>query len=212
MGSYGLIFGPSKSGKTILGENLALSFAAGLPECLGLPIGTPPQKVLFISLEEFWQYRTERNKRQIEFIRGTGKEGFENNYLVVTENFPRHVHDNKGWEILRKTILESESKIIIVDSLTRLNAGQIEDSSVSEAMSLKLRGLSSTLGTTMVVIHHSRKQYGEAITIDTLAGSRVLSQEADFLIGINKVAKGIRYYKEVAFRYKQENDESVIPF
>jgi hypothetical protein len=50
------------------------------------------------------------------------------------------------------------------------------------------------------------------LTIDSLAESRVLAQEADFLIGINKSSSNTRYLKEVGFRYKQENDETVTTF
>ena len=64
----------------------------------------------------------------------------------------------------------------------------------------------------MIVIHHTRKQNGKAINIDSLAGSRVLAQEADFMIGINKTLSSTRYMKEVAFRYQKENDDFVYSF
>ncbi len=62
VGSFGFIFGPSKSGKTILCENLALSIAAGRDSFFRLPIEFSRKKVLFISMEEYWQPRTQRNE------------------------------------------------------------------------------------------------------------------------------------------------------
>lgn len=44
-----------------------------------------------------------------------------------------------------------------------------------------------------------------------MAGSRVVGQEADFILGINKLSNNIRYFKEVSTRYKQES-ELVTPF
>ena len=43
-------------------------------------------------------------------------------------------------------------------------------------------------------------------------GRRDYAQEADFLFGINKVSSNTRYLKEVGFRYKQEDDETVTTF
>ena len=90
--------------------------------------------------------------------------------------------------------------------------GMVEESQTASEVSQKLRDMAYRLNVTMIVIHHTRKQNGQAISIDSLAGSRVLAQEADFLIGVSKTFAGHRYIKEVAFRYKQENDETVIPF
>jgi hypothetical protein len=39
-----------------------------------------------------------------------------------------------------------------------------------------------------------------------MAGSRVVGQEADFILGVNRLSNGTRYFKEVATRYKQENE------
>lgn len=211
-GSFGYVFGPSKSGKTTICENLGLSIAAGFTSFLGLPVDTKQQKVLFISLEEYWVYRTERNKKQIALIKDGAPAGFEKYYLTVKEEFPRLIFFDKDWEEMRDTIIKSESKIVFIDSLTRMNFESIEESKNAVAISIKLRELSAKLNITLIVIHHTHKQYGNPITIDSLAGSRVLAQEADFLIGINRGTAGSRYYKEVAFRYERENDETVIPF
>ena len=42
-----------------------------------------------------------------------------------------------------------------------------------------------------------------------MAGSRVLSQEVDFAIGINKTADKKTYIKDVAFRYADDSAEKV---
>jgi RecA-family ATPase len=58
--SVGVIFGPSKSGKTMYCENLGMSIAAGAKEYLGLPIDIDNRNVIFLSLEEHYANRTDR--------------------------------------------------------------------------------------------------------------------------------------------------------
>ncbi len=77
---------------------------------------------------------------------------------------------------------------------------------------MQLRELTNKLKITLVVIHHTPKQTGKPIIQDSLAGSRMLSQEADFMIGIGKNIEGKRYFKEVSFRYCQEQNENVTVF
>ena len=89
--------------------------------------------------------------------------------------------------------------------------GDIERSDIARSISATLKKIAYECGVTMIVIHHTPKLYGRMLTIDSLAGSHVFAQEADFLIGINRI-NGIRYIKEVACRYKREDDEKVLTF
>ncbi|WP_231717760.1 AAA family ATPase [Nonlabens sp. YIK11] len=51
--SFGIIFGPAKSGKSIFSENLAMSIAVGRKSFLNSKLSGIPKKTLFIGLEEF---------------------------------------------------------------------------------------------------------------------------------------------------------------
>ncbi|CAN1570377.1 Archaeal primase DnaG/twinkle, TOPRIM domain [Spirosomataceae bacterium] len=205
-GSFGFIFGPSKSGKTILCENLAFSIAAGKTSFLSIDIVTTGSKVLFISLEEFWQQRAERNRMQINNL------DLRENFVTSNENLPRILASEKDWELLEDTIVNSQAEIVFIDSLSRLYSGKIEDSSTAKEISYKLREITNRHKITLIVIHHTPKQTGRPLTIDSLAGSRILAQEADFMLGVSKSPNGTRYLKEVAFRYYPENDEEVYTF
>jgi len=209
-GSFGYVFGPSKSGKTIFCENLALSLGSNQQEFLGHELLQKDHRVLFISMEEFSRQRTERNIKQIEWL----KEKTDNqiNLQVVTDDFPRFFAKEEDWETLERTVIKSEANIVFIDSFTRLSVGKIEESSYTRNVSIKLRELTDRIGVTMVVVHHTPKHSGKFLTIDSLAGSRVLAQESDFMFGINRGLNGDRYFKEVAFRYKRENDEKVMKF
>lgn len=207
-GSFGFVFGPSKSGKTTFCENLALAIAKGEEVFFDKPLPCGAQKVFFISMEEYWQPRTERNARQMEHIGN-----FSNaNFISVNEDFPRIVDILKDKEWLKKIILESEAKVVFIDSLSRLYSGSIEESNLAKQVLLALRELSNDLKITLIVIHHTPKQMGRPLTIDSLAGSRMLAQDADFAIGVSRTHDGTRYLKEVAFRYAQENADTVTAF
>jgi hypothetical protein len=210
--SFGYIFGPPKSGKTIACENLGFNIASGVGSFLGTAIDVEPQKVLFLSLEEHWRLRTKRNKMQVDALKRRIQIPFEGNYLTSNDEFPRYLLSGNEWKILEDTIIQSGCKIVFIDSLTRMIKGQIEDSQTASDVSKKLRDMAYRLGVCMIIIHHTRKQNGLPISIDSLAGSRVLAQEADFMIGINKAPDGTRYMKEVAFRYQQENNDFVQSF
>jgi hypothetical protein len=211
--SFGFVFGPSKSGKTTFCENLAMCLAAQLQKFFNQPISPDDYKVLFISLEEYWQNRTERNKKQvIPLNENLGTSSWLKNYKVINENVPRQIATDADWLEIERMIVNSKANVVFIDSLSRLYEGGIEDSGLAKKVSLQLRELTNKLKITLIVIHHTPKQIGKPITQDSLAGSRMLAQEADFMIGIGKNLEGKRYFKEVSFRYRQEQQENVTVF
>lgn len=208
-GSFGYVYGPAKSGKTILCENLGMSIAAGKNTFLGMALNcTGINNVLFISMEENWKNRTERNLKQINALEGFNRDNF--NYYVVNEAFPYSLTDKSSWDTFTDTISSTSANLVIVDSLTRVTRSEIEKSTVGSEVSAKLRDITRNLDITMVVIHHSSKISNSAIDISNMAGSRVIGQEADFILGVNKLANNTRYFKEVANRYKQESEHVTV--
>lgn len=209
-GSLGFIYGPSKSGKTTFCENLGMSIAYGSKDYFGGKIeNEEPCRVLFISMEEYWRQRTERNKKQISKF--DVPEELHDNYVVVNEDFPRiFIGSDELKSRLHEIIDEVEPKVVFIDSMTRMATKDIEDSTVSGEIGVALRELANENEVAIVVIHHTHKMNGKAITIDCLAGSRVLAQEADYMIGINRTESGIRYYKEVTTRYAQEKEDVIV--
>lgn len=209
-GTFGYVYGPAKSGKTILCENLGMAIAAKLPEFLGMPINSNGiESVLFISMEEFWKYRSERNAKQLSVLPNINADNFK--YKVVTENFPVTMDFERDWDALERTIVESSANFVLIDSFTRLTSDEVEKSKVGSELSRRLKILTNDLNITMVVVHHSSKITDTFLDLANMAGSRVVGQEADFILGVNRLSNGTRYFKEVATRYKQEN-ELVVPF
>lgn len=212
--SIGSIFGVPKGGKTIVVESLAYSVAAGLPKFIGEIIYTGNNRVLLISLEEYFQSRTERNQKQIRYF--TEKYNLDpnwiNNVFVVDENFPKHLLTDADWKMLDDEIGRINPTMVMIDSLTRLTIEPIEDSTVATKLMKKLREITYKHNIAMVLIHHTHKMENRPITLATLAGSRVIGQELDFMIGINRTSDNDRYIKDVAYRYASDDSEFVTKF
>ncbi len=210
--SLGVIYGAPKSGKSSYAECLAMAIASGEKDYLGLPIDIDNKKVLVISLEEHYTGRTERNSKQSQRL--IIKHGIEwlSNYIVVNEEMPTFIEDEKDWKIIENAIKDVQPGFVIIDSLTRLCAGVIEESKSARELMKRLRELLEQCKTTICIIHHSHKLYDKPLLRDTMAGSRVVGQEFDFIIGINKTDRGIRYIKEVDFRYSIASGDKVKTF
>jgi len=210
--SFGLVFGPSKSGKTIFCENLAMCIAMGKEEFFGYKLNGIPRKVLFVGLEEFWLNRAERNKMQFEALNEEEQELIGENYRYQEINFQKRIVRNEDWENLISTIIDAEAEVVFIDSITRMNLGQLENSADSEKLMQKLREVCYDLRITLICIHHTPKMFDSAITMDKIKGSAVFAQESDFAIGINKSTKDHRYLKNVFFRYAADDNDTVKEF
>ncbi|MBS1686366.1 MAG: AAA family ATPase [Bacteroidetes bacterium] len=210
--SIGFVFGPSKSGKTIFCENLGMSIASGQDSFMGLPIDIENKRVLFISLEEFWEGRAQRNLTQLTALSEAQIEMCFQNYTVVNDDIPKYVSSEEDWQLIRGIIEENHPGVVFIDSLSRLYEGSIEDSKVGKRVMKQLRELCDEMKITLIIIHHTPKIGNSPLTVDSMAGSRMLAQDSDFAIGINKVSTGQRYVKDVFFRYAPENDEMVRVF
>ncbi len=210
--SFGLVFGPSKSGKTIFCENLAISFALGKDEFMGYPINSEPKKVMFIGLEEYWVNRIDRNKKQFDFLSDDEKKLFKNNFLIPKIDFPKTITTRENWALLRETIKSSGAEIVFIDSVTRMNHNKLEDSKTAEQICLNLRNISQDLNITLFVIHHTPKLGDDGISMDKIKGSSSFSQESDFAIAVGRNERKVRYIKNIYFRYADDSDDSLHEF
>lgn len=210
--SFGLVFGPSKSGKTIFCENLAMRIAVGAKDYMGYELDGIPKKTLFIGLEEDWVNRGERNKKQFEALNQNEMDLVKINYRYQPIEYNKRIISASEWESLLKLIKDSNAEVVFIDSITRMNPGKLENSSDAEIVMQQLRNVCYDLGITLVCIHHTPKMYDSPITIDKIKGSSVFAQESDFAIGINRTSKGFRYMKNVFFRYAQDDDDTVYEF
>lgn len=207
--SVGMFFGPPKSGKSTLCECFGLHLAVGRNEFMGFDLDGKPRKVLFLGLEENWIMRVRRNKSQNETLSESEKLLCNTNYIYQSPDYLRLIVKDQDWETLEKTIKDSGAQVVFIDSITRLNHGSLEKSSDAEKIMLRLRNLSQDLKITLICIHHTPKIGNRPLEMDTMKGSVVFAQEADFIIGLRNTSNKIRYLKNIEFRYK-DFDDSVI--
>ncbi|MEO0584231.1 MAG: bifunctional DNA primase/helicase [Bacteroidota bacterium] len=205
--SFGYVVGPPKSGKTTYCEGLAFSIAAGLDTYLGHPLHAPHPTVIFLSMEEFWRNRMERNEQQIQRIIDQQGEAWIRNVHMASENFPPNLVTDSDWQLIEAAIARIKPSVVFIDSLSRCYTGAIEDSRIAKQLTTRLRALVQKYQICLILIHHTPKQIGRPLTIDSIAGSRVLAQEADFAIGISQTLSKQRYLKPIFYRYAQEDEE-----
>jgi len=210
--SFGLVFGPPKSGKTIFCENLAISIAIGRDSYFDYQLDGIPKKVLFIGLEETFQSRIGRNSLQFETLSEDEKLLMDENYEVQEIEFPRFIIKNEDWTTLSDSIKNSGAEVVFIDSITRMNHGKLEDGKTAEEIMSKLRNISQDLDVTLFAIHHTPKLHGNPITMDSIKGSSVFAQESDFAVGISRTERKHRYMKNIFFRYANDDDEFVKEF
>lgn len=210
----GIIFGPAKSGKSIFTENLLLAIASGQTSFLGDTIKNSNPRVLLFSLEEYYKSRTDRNRNQIEDIKCKQEqsETWTKDFFVIDDSFPRYLHDDKAWELLEAEIVRINPSVVMIDSMGRLTHDPIEDSVVAGKLMRKLRSIAYQHNIVLIVIHHTPKLDNKPLSIASIAGSRVIGQEVDFMIGINRTSCGDRYIKDVAYRYAPDDAEKVLKF
>jgi hypothetical protein len=210
--SLGTFFGNPKCGKTMALEGLALSLAAGVPSYLGSPLDGKRHKVLFLSLEEHYTARTERNKKQIAKLTPQYGTDWVSNYIVANENLPKYLTSDEDFYIVYEVIMETGADFVIIDSLGHCCERRIEESEEAKKTMKRLRGLQEATGTTIALAHHTPKQGENPLSIESVAGSRVIAQELDFMIGMKRTANGIHYMKDVAFRHFPCNSDIVRTF
>lgn len=210
--SFGLVFGPSKSGKTIFCENLAIAIAVGRDSYFDYPLDGIPKKVLFIGLEECWDNRVERNILQFETLNEEEQLLMNENYCFQPIDYAKFITTEENWETLHETIAKSGAEVVFIDSITRLTLDKLEDGKVAGKIMSSLRTISQDLNITLFAIHHTPKLHGSPIVMDSIKGSGIFAQESDFAIGINRTDKKHRYMKNVFFRYASDDDEFVNEF
>jgi len=208
-----LFVSPAKSGKTICLENLGYALTGDRGTYLGEKI-CKNRRVLFISLEEFEDRRIERNAMQVASLESRGLDigKIKDNYYVITGLFPRYIVSKDDIVKLNKVINQVRPDVIIIDSLSRMYRGAIETSEKAQSFIQPLKNFSDNNGIPIIVVHHTTKLGGKPLTLDSMAGSRLLPQEADAVIGVGKLKNGWRYIKPLAFRYADDTVDKMPVF
>ena len=103
---------------------------------------------------------------------------------------------------IEKLALEYETSVIIIDNFTNLCINAKEGSEAGQVM-LSLISLRMTHDWTMLILAHvPKRKAGDPLSLNDLAGSKILSNLADNVVGLNKSKQGKdkRYLIQLKYR------------
>lgn len=105
-------------------------------------------------------------------------------------------------EEIEKTAAECMASVIVIDNLTNLCINSKEGGEAGNVM-LRLISLRMTHDWTMLILAHvPKRKPGDPLSLNDLAGSKILSNLADNVVGINrsKLGKDKRYIIQLKYR------------
>lgn len=103
---------------------------------------------------------------------------------------------------IERLAVERNIEVIIIDNFTNLCINSKEAAEAGNIM-VKLLAMRMTHNWTMLILAHTpKRKQGDPLTIDDLAGSKLLSNLADNVIGFNKSKKdkNMRYFIQLKYR------------
>jgi RecA-family ATPase len=205
-GEICILFSDTNLGKSILAVQIGNSISKG-EQIKSFIIETQKQSVLYFDFElsdKQFQNRYSKDYKE-NYV-------FDDNFLRVEINpdleLPKDItFDDYLILSIEKSILSSNSKVLIIDNITYLKS---DNEKAKEALPLmkKLKELKTKYSLSILILAHTPKRdLSKPITRNDLAGSKMLINFCDscFTIGESTQDKQIRYIKQI----KQRNCEQV---
>jgi RecA-family ATPase len=205
-GELCILFADTNLGKSILAVQIGNSISKG-EQIKNFDIQTQKQPVLYFDFE--LSDKQFQNRYSKDY---TDNYDFDDNFLRVEINpdleLPQDVtFDDYLILSIEKSILSTNSKVLIIDNLTYLKS---DNEKAKEALPLmkKLKELKTKYSLSILILAHTPKRdLSKPITRNDLQGSKMLMNFCDssFTIGESNQDKQIRYIKQI----KQRNCEQV---
>lgn len=198
-GEISFLVGDTGVGKSILAVNVANAIASGKELDKQFPVtANGCGGVLYYDLE----------LSDKQFEKRFTNENFSDNLYRVDIN-PKCVDKNFSFQDILRDIEETGSKIIIIDNITALSLKPTAEADAAIGIMKNLHKLKLEQGISILVLAHTPKiAVGTPISINHLAGSKILSNFADsiFFIARSKESKHVRYIKQVKSRNAEEQE------
>ena len=205
-GEICILFADTNLGKSILAVQIGNSISKG-EQIKSFIIETQKQSVLYFDFElsdKQFQNRYSKDYKE-NYV-------FDDNFLRVEINLDLELPTDITFDdylilSIEKSILSSNSKVLIIDNITYLKS---DNEKAKEALPLmkKLKELKTKYSLSILILAHTPKRdLSKPITRNDLAGSKMLINFCDscFTIGESTQDKQIRYIKQI----KQRNCEQV---
>ena len=185
--SYAMLFGAPGSYKTFFALDLALSVAAGKPDCYGFKV-VNSGPTLFVAGEG----RSSLTKRVKAWEQYNGFGEVSDFYLadpvpLVSRGFDEFIAEVKA--------VRGSFKLVVLDTVGRSLAGQNENSQeTASALTLQIDTLRRELGCTVLALHHTgHAQQGQSVRE---RGSSVFRADADTVLSLADGQLGMAKQKD----------------
>lgn len=205
-GELCILFADTNLGKSILAVQIGNSISRG-EKIRGFKLETTKQPILYFDFE--LSDKQFENRYSIKFEQHYN---FDNNFIRVEINPDATIPEAQTFEdylnhSLELSIIETGSKVLIIDNLTYLKS---ETEKAKDALPLMkhLKALKNKYGLSILALAHTPKRdLSKPITKNDLQGSKMLINFCDssFAIGESHSDKNLRYLKQI----KQRNTEQI---
>jgi KaiC/GvpD/RAD55 family RecA-like ATPase len=160
-------------------------------------------KVLYIDLElsdKQFQNRYSEDYHN-EFV-------FNNNFMRIDFMRPFQLPEGRNYDdcfidYLKGLIVKTDTKVIIIDNMTKLISGDTDTARAAKPLMDRLCDLKFEYGLTLLLLEHTRKtDMSRPISLNDLQGSKMKANFADaaFSIGRSVKDKNLRYVRQLKCR------------
>jgi hypothetical protein len=203
-GEVCILFADTNLGKSILAVQIGNSISKG-EQIYGFPLEAKKQPVLYFDFE--LSDKQFENRYSIQF---QNHYQWDDNFLRVEINPDSLIPENVSSEdylnySLEQSIIQTGSKVLIVDNLTYLK-NETEKAKDALPLMKHLKALKNKYGLSILALAHTPKRdLSKPITKNDLQGSKMLQNLCDssFTIGESQKDTSLRYLKQIKVRFKE---------
>ena len=209
-GEVTAIIAPGGTGKSTIGNTIALSLASGQP-LLGKPIHRGPQAVWIFNLED----GTDELERQLSAAgayHGIGPADCGDRLHLdsgLVQPLCTAIEDREGFTLAEEvfaqiaaTIRERGIATVIVDPFVSSHAVRESSNEAIDAITKRWKRLAQETGSAIVLVHHTRKLGGREVTAEDGRGAVALRDAARVVLPINPM--GDKEAEELGIANPQE--------
>ena len=192
-GEVTAIIAPGGTGKSTIGNALALSLASGQP-LLGKPLHRGPQAVWIFNLED----GTDELERQLSAacaFHGIGPDDCGDRLHLdsgLVQPLCTAIEDRDGFALVEEvfaqlaaTIRERKIATVIVDPFVSSHAVRESSNEAIDAIAKRWKRLAQETGCAVVLVHHTRKLGGREATAEDGRGAVALRDAARVVLPLN---------------------------
>lgn len=196
-GEVTAIIAPGGTGKSTIGNAIALSLASG-KTLLGKSLPRGPQAVWIFNLED----GTEELERQLAaacLVHGIGPTDCGDRLYLdsgLVQPLCTAIEDRDGFSIneeafdqLAATIRDRGIGVVIVDPFVSSHAVQENSNGAIDAISKRWKQLAQETGCAVVLVHHTKKLGGREVTAEDGRGAIALRDAARIVLTLNGMSQ-----------------------